>query len=226
MRNRALPFLLFTFLIFTAATPKASAQNVMLYSRMWGKCLNAQGGGNAPGTQLIGYMPCSAASNEIYWFNQNGTISQGNKCLDARGGQGHDGDPIILYNCTGAPNQIWHMNGDGTIRGINGKCIDLEGGPVQWINLNQRAILYTCNGAVNQQWMKGVVAPKNQVKGIQPTQPGTKTDVSPINMSAADLARNVASGKVIGAGAGNVIGAGAGNVIGAGAGNVVVFAQP
>ncbi len=210
-----------------ASTP-ASAQRVVLASRMGAKCLDAEGGRSAAGTRLIGYA-CSGQANQQFEFMNDGTIRQNGMCVDASGGRGQDGDQIVLWNCNGGANQRWRLDNQRLV-GANGKCIDLKGGQGWWFG-NQPAILFTCNGQTNQGWIKGVVVPSNRVKGITPTQTGSLANLNPVNTNANVIAAGGANviaaggGNVIAAGGGNVIAAGGGNVIAAGGGNMIVLAK-
>jgi hypothetical protein len=199
--------------IMAIAPRSAAAQNVEVISKMGAKCLNAEGGSTSPGVKLIGYPCGQGASNEIFWFNTDGRITQGSLCVDDAGGAGNDGDQIILYTCkfdsSGRPvaNQRWTYTSSGQLQGINGKCIDLKGG-TGWWNLpgtNQPAILYSCNGQTNQTWFKAPVVPRSQVSG-------TPTVLQPGSLSTITPATSMSNG-VINAGAGNIIAAGSYNVI-------------
>jgi hypothetical protein len=182
-------------------------RNVIVVSKLGGKCLDVEGGRFTDGTRVIGY-PCSGGGNQEFWFGTDGTIVTHGKCLDAKGGQGRDGDQIVLWTCSGAPNQKWRLD-NGKLVGINGKCIDLKGGA--WGNLpfvNQETILYGCHGGDNQQWRWALTVPQSNVRGANVLAAGALGTITPI-------------AGVIAAGGGNVVSAGGANVVSAGGGNVV-----
>jgi hypothetical protein len=200
------------------AAARAQAQNVNIVSRLGGKCLDVEGG-TARGKRVIGY-PCNGGANQLFWFNQNGTITQGSWCLDASGGLGRDGDQIVLWDCNGQANQRWRLVGRSLV-GVNGKCLDLSGGG--WGNvpfLNQPAILYRCNGQDNQNWLAGIPLPASKVRASATVASGQQTPITPVSDATARAAIRTAG--VISTGGGNVISTGGGNVISTGGGNVIV----
>ena len=157
------------FLMSFVFSSEGRAQSVTLVSSLGAKCLDAEGG-SRKGARLIGYK-CTAASNQRFVLNSNGTITQGRLCVDVRGGAGRDGDEIILWDCNGQANQRWIPQSDGSIVGMNGKCLDLKGGSSpQWWFMNQPAILWGCNRQDNQKWGKGIVVNKSQLKGVSSPQ--------------------------------------------------------
>lgn len=182
-------------------------KNVVLVSRLGGKCLDVEGGSTANGARVIGY-PCSGGTNQQFWFNQDGRINHRGKCVVVQGGQGRDGDQLVLWDCNGGANEQWRLT-DGRLVGQNGKCVDLKGG--SWGNMpfmNQPAILWGCHGGDNQMWRWALVVPGRNLNGVNVLASGAVGRIEPIN-------------GVVAAGGGNVVAAGGANVVAAGGGNVV-----
>jgi hypothetical protein len=195
-------------------------------------------GGTRKGARLIGYA-CNSASNQLFWFNQNGSITQGNLCLDASGGLGRDGDQIVLWDCNGQANQRWTLGADGTLRGINGKCMDLQGGSAHqfWAG-NQPVILFGCHRGGNQVWHKGFLLARSRVPANVAnlaTQAGRLTTMQSLNITPAQRERLIAAGgqnligpdggTLIAAGGQNLIAAGGQNLIAAGGQNLIVLTR-
>jgi hypothetical protein len=228
LQRLALFAILFT-LAHVAAPERATAQNVALVSSLGAKCMDAEGG-SRKGARLIGYA-CTAASNQIFWFNQNGTITQGSLCLDASGGYGRDGDQIVLWDCNGGANQRWTLGPDGAIRGINGKCMDLQWGdsPAYWV-MNQPVILWGCHGGKNQVWFKGLVVPRSGIASgpaSRATAAGRQAALQATQLSPQQQQRLIAAGgqNLIGVDAGTLIAAGGQNLIGVDAGTMIVLVR-
>lgn len=213
--------------IFTGllAPSMVQAQNVVLVSALGAKCMDAEGG-TRKGARLIGYA-CNSATNQLFWFNQNGSITQGNLCLDASGGLGRDGDQVVLWDCNGQANQRWTLGADGTLRGINGKCMDLKGGSAhQFWSGNQPVILFGCHGGNNQRWNRGIVLARSNVPANVAnlaTQAGRLTTMQSLNITPAQRDRLIAAGgqNLIAAGGQNLIGVDGGTLIAAGGQNLI-----
>lgn len=211
-----------------ATTAPAHARNVTLVSSLGAKCMDAEGG-TRRGARLIGYA-CSGAANQQFFFNRNGTITQGLLCLDASGGYGKDGDGIVLWDCHGGANQRWTLGADGALRGINGKCMDLQGGdnPVYWV-VNQPVILWGCHGGRNQVWYRGLLVSRSAVPAAAArgaVAPGRQTVLQAAQMN--DRQRRligVDAGTLIGVDAGTLIAAGGQNLIAAGGQNFIVLVR-
>jgi hypothetical protein len=183
----ALTFVFLITLISIAFSSESKAQAVTLVSSLGGKCLDAEGG-SRKGARLIGYK-CTAASNQMFVFNANGTIKQGSLCVDVRGGAGRDGDELILWDCNGQANQRWTLRSDGSIVGINGKCLDLKGGSSpQWWIMNQPAIIWGCNNQNNQKWGKGYVVKASQLTSVTAPriQSGQRQNLDILRLNDAD----------------------------------------
>ncbi len=203
----------------------AQAQNVALVSGLGAKCMDVEGG-TRKGARLIGYA-CNSAANQMFWFKQNGSITQGNLCLDASGGLGRDGDQIVLWDCNGQANQRWTLGADGTMRGINGKCLDLKGGSAhQFWSGNQPVILFNCHGGNNQRWHKGQLVARTRVPANVAnlaTQAGQLATLQSLNITPVQRERLIAAGgqNLIAAGGQNLVGPDGGTLIAAGGQNLI-----
>jgi len=228
MLHRLAVFAFLLTLAGIAAPERAEAQNVTLVSGLGAKCMDAEGG-TRKGARVIGFS-CQGSANQLFWFNQNGTITQGSLCLDASGGYGRDGDGLILWDCNGGPNQRWTLGPDGAIRGINGKCLDLQGGdsPVYWV-MNQPVILWGCHGGRNQVWFKGLVVSRSAVPaGAAGMAVGAGRTAVLQAVQLNDQQRRligVDAGTLIGVDAGTLIAAGGQNLIAAGGQNMIVLVR-
>jgi hypothetical protein len=214
-----------TLLMGVLMPSHAQAQNVVLVSALGGKCMDSEGG-TRKGARVIGYS-CNSAANQLFWFNQNGSITQGNLCLDAAGGLGRDGDGIVLWDCNGQANQRWQLSADGMIRGINGKCLDLKGGDAHsfWSG-NQPLILFGCHGANNQRWHRGFLVARSNVNpalAASATPAGTLANIRALTITPLQRDRLIAAGgqNLIAAGGQNLNAAGAPNLIAAGGLNLI-----
>lgn len=203
----------------------ANAQNVVLVSALGSKCLDAEGG-TRKGVRVIAYS-CNSGSNQLFFFNQNGTITQGGLCVDAAGGLGRDGDGIVLWDCNGQANQRWQLGTDGMIQGINGKCLDLKGGDSHsaWSG-NQPLILFGCHGGSNQRWHRGLIVARSNVNAslvASATPAGTVANIQALNITPLQRDQLIAAGgqNLIAAGGQNLIAAGGQNLIAAGGQNLI-----
>lgn len=76
--------------------------------RIAGKCLDANGQGTSPGTQVI-LWTCNGANNQKWTLNVDGSIKgvQSGLCLDVSGAATANGSLVQLWTCSGANNQKW-----------------------------------------------------------------------------------------------------------------------
>jgi hypothetical protein len=74
------------------------------------KCLDANGQGTSPGTQVI-IWDCNGQANQQWTVNAGGTITgvQSGLCLDAYGAGTASGTKIIIWSCNGGANQQWSL---------------------------------------------------------------------------------------------------------------------
>ena len=112
-------------------------------------CMDVWGGSTDNGAQLV-VWPCHGGTNQQFTWQPSGDIVQvyGTKCLDAAYERGWDGDPVTTWACHGYTNQQWHYTSAGEIRGINDKCITIDGVPTN----GQRLVIKTCDGSSGQKW--------------------------------------------------------------------------
>lgn len=212
-RNLFFAVMLIGGLVALTQPDEAKAQNVAIVSELGGKCMDASGG-TSKGARLIGYACSPGKNNQIFWFNANGTITQGGFCLDASGGLGRSGDQIALWDCNGQPNQKWAIQSDGTVRGIGGKCLDLQYGdnPTYWIAnalTQQSVILWDCHGGNNQKWNKAIPiqsGPRSSRSIL--VAPGSRGNVDPFMLTAKQAS------ELIGAGGLNLINLDGGTLVG------------
>lgn len=155
-----------------AATPAAfdgEAAAAGGYIRTWNtgrRCLNAQGGGSANGTNVILYdcsvvwnnlwtvfRPAGAAYVYIYLTTPDGR----QRCLNARGGGTANYTDIILYDCVAAWNNVWYLD-EGTVDdGVvyiktanpGNRCVNARGGGT---TNGTDIILYDCVAKANNMW--------------------------------------------------------------------------
>ncbi len=104
-------------------------------------CLELRGGAAVLGA-------CGRAGQVFTWL-ENGALQRGDSCLRAMNPTGLKGDRIVAGPCTGAANQVWTATASAELKGVGGRCIDVDG---------QRAIdgvftvLWDCHGGPNQRW--------------------------------------------------------------------------
>lgn len=218
----------FLFLVFTSLlSPVAYSAEWILMSGMGAKCLDVEGGAIKQGARVIGYN-CHGNTNQRFAVTNGGTIKIGGLCVDAAGGAGRDGDGLVLWGCHGGANQQWrYENSTNRIVGIQGKCIDLEGGAGHWFG-NQRAVLWSCHGATNQKWYFSKLVNANQVRGGNRVSAGQLTTIKPPSGIIAGGAGNLIANdgvSILAGGAGNLIANDGASIIAGGAGNFIVPAS-
>jgi PKD repeat protein len=103
-----------------------------------------------PGQQFT--MPAAGVAGPV-------TLFGGTRCLDASGGKGADGSPIIIWTCgNGQPNQSWTLTAANELKGINGKCMTINGSSAAGTGM----VLGPCSGSIVQKWDTVVPAPNAQ----------------------------------------------------------------
>ncbi|WP_415830128.1 RICIN domain-containing protein [Kibdelosporangium persicum] len=131
---------------FTGETPTPTP-SFRLRGESAGRCLDANGGGSANGTQMI-VWDCHTNANQH--FTQNGQALQVmGKCLDAPPNAA-PGTRTQIWDCHGGANQQWNLTGTGTITNVQtGLCLNI-GGTGNGAAVN----VATCNGGAGQRWTK------------------------------------------------------------------------
>lgn len=111
-----------------------------------GKCMDVDGG-----QYYVQIWGCHGGGNQQWTVPAAGVTGEvrdgGGRCLDAP--PGNDGDPVITSPCGGAASQRWTYTSAGELRGINGKCVDVNGGGTAD---GTRLLLWTCQGGSSQKW--------------------------------------------------------------------------
>lgn len=112
-------------------------------------CLDVPAGNAASGVQMQVWR-CNGGGNQNWQRQDDGTVRNNGKCLDARGGGTvAAGTAVQLWDCHGGNAQQWSYNPDKkTLRHASGLCLDVEGG----VRQGGKTILWTCHGGPNQQW--------------------------------------------------------------------------
>ncbi len=212
-----------SFNLIVFAMPAQSAEWILM-SGMGAKCLDVEGGAIKQGARVIGYS-CHGDTNQRFDVTNGGAIKIGGLCVDAAGGAGRDGDGLVLWSCHGGANQQWRYdNSRNSLVGIQGKCIDLEGGSGHWFG-NQRAVLWSCHGQSNQKWYFSKAIPGSQVKGGSRISSGQLVTIKPPSGIVAGGAGNLIANdgaSIVAGGAGNLIANDGASIVAGGAGNFIV----
>ena len=79
------------------------------------------------------------------------SVLPGGRCLEALGQNPANSTRVDIYDCWGGANQSWTMYSDGTIRGLGGKCLDVQNTSASPPNGTPVGI-YDCWGGANQNW--------------------------------------------------------------------------
>jgi O-glycosyl hydrolase len=143
-----------TFVLGSTGSPgSAGATTAELVGSGSGKCLGVPGSVTTNGTQ-VDIETCTAASNQEFTFNANGSIEvYGSKCLDGYQQGKAAGTIVDIYTCNGGANQRWELHPDGSVTNAqNGLCVDVTGAKTAAGSLVEQ---WTCNGGSNQLWSQG-----------------------------------------------------------------------
>lgn len=112
-----------------------------------GKCMDVDGA-----AYFVQIWGCHGGVNQQWTVPATGVAGEvrgsGDRCLDTSG-TGNDGDQIITSPCNGASKQQWTYTPAGELRGINGKCVDVNGSLTAD---GTRLVFWACNGNANQKW--------------------------------------------------------------------------
>ena len=123
-----------------------------------GKCIDVAGSEDGTNIQL---WTCNGTDAQKWTYNKTtGEIKGlGGKCIDVAGSATEDGTNIRLWTCTGTNAQKWEWvdifseitgaGKTGNIKGLGGKCIDVEGSATEdGTNIQ----LWECNVTDAQKW--------------------------------------------------------------------------
>jgi hypothetical protein len=102
-----------------------------------GRCLD-----HGPGGRVLTWG-CHGGDNQRWTISTDGTIRNGDLCLDAALGRMARRTAAIVWECHGGANQHWTIEGDGTIRN-DGLCLDRMTGT--------SVSLWPCHGGDTQRW--------------------------------------------------------------------------
>ena len=133
------------------AARKRYGEAVVLLSALSNKCVSPVGAADGAPLQLV---ECTGYADQRFVWAEDRTLRLHGKCVEASGGQGRDGDAIVLRDCRGGANQQWGQDADGHIKGIHGRCLDVE---KESVAAGARLVLWQCKRPVarNQQWLVG-----------------------------------------------------------------------
>jgi ricin-type beta-trefoil lectin protein/parallel beta helix pectate lyase-like protein len=113
------------------------------------KCMDVKGINTAAGTPMQ-IWDCTKRNNQQFKWLSTGQIQvYGSMCLS--GGTGKDGDPVVIQACASGTAQQWSATSANGIKGINSKCVMVNGGSTN----GTRLVLASCSSATNQQWNVG-----------------------------------------------------------------------
>lgn len=110
------------------------------------KCIDKAPGANGAAVRL---WDCSNAANQRWTHNANGSLGNGDVCLDQPSENIGNGASLQVWACNGSPQQRWTRAGNTYRNAWSGRCIDLPAGNA--IN-GQRLQVWDCVGGPNQSW--------------------------------------------------------------------------
>lgn len=121
-------------------------------------CMDVMNGSRTAGTPMQIWNCYGGAAQTFAWMS-DGSIrayaSSTPMCLNVSG-SGIDGDRITISACNGSAQQRWSATPAGEIRGLNGKCLDVQ-------NANpangSKLLVWNCYGSPSQKWDNSVGNP-------------------------------------------------------------------
>lgn len=113
-----------------------------------GHCLAMDGGIDKPESSGLMIKTCDGGAGQQFALSGDGTVRQGERCVEIKDGQGNAGDQVVMTPCHGGASQKWEYLGYGSVRGLNFLCLDVKGGGGD----NTEVIVWRCHGGKNQRW--------------------------------------------------------------------------
>jgi len=136
----------------------ASAAAAPLVSSASGRCLQAKGAVDTPGTALE-IRDCTGQASQAFEFTSAGELraANGTRCVDTAATPPSAGTAVIIATCGGQAGQQWRANADGSVTAVqSGLCMDVYG--AQTAN-GTAVIVWTCHGQTNQKWSQPTTPP-------------------------------------------------------------------
>jgi hypothetical protein len=130
-------------------------------------CLDVTGGTASIGANAVLNTCAPSAATQQFALPAAGTAGEvrlGALCLESAGTQGNQGDAVRLATCTSGINQRWTLSAGNELRGIYGRCVDVNGALAA---PGARLVIWACHGQANQKWTARAAPPV--VSALAPT---------------------------------------------------------